>query len=195
MFNSHNQQTQAYASASADNLADTITMVSLSIQQNWASVGTQLENVRAQGRQSKYLWGQKRLTYVQVHVNKDSIYHEFIKCRGNSEKLLKLFMGIHGLGLVKAGFVCQLAAGKVGCMDTHNIKRLHLKASALSVPKGISEPLKHKRISKYITLCENEVGTERLWDDWCNFVAVRHPKLWDTGEDVSQAHIDYLTGV
>jgi hypothetical protein len=62
MYSVHAKAIQDYAKESSDNLADVITMVVLSIQQPWSAVGKQMADVKLNGRNSKFLWGNKGRT-------------------------------------------------------------------------------------------------------------------------------------
>ena len=60
--------------------------------------------------------------------------------------------------------------------------------------KQISEkivyPEIHIKINKYKSLCHN-IGTEKLWDTWCDYLSTKSPK-WSNGFEVSKVHYDYL---
>lgn len=189
---------------SADNLMDVAMLVSVSIQQNWLSCGEQLKDVRKNGSDSKYLWGVKSKTYKYLNSNKHKLYAQ-AKAIANSNKddsakaysLMKVFLRVDGLGLPKAGFMCQLTMGLVGCMDVHNIKEYKLDPNVFILNqnaktiKGLAA--NRKKIESYIELCHN-ISTESLWDTWCNNLATKSTK-WRDGNHVSEVHINYLLGV
>ena len=54
MYKIHAVKCQQYAQRSANNMADVALMVSLSIQQNWLTVGDQLADVRKNKTDSKF---------------------------------------------------------------------------------------------------------------------------------------------
>ena len=129
MYSVHAKAIQDYAQKSSDNLADVIIMVVLSIQQPWKNVGLQMADVKLNGRASKFLWGNKGRTYEYVMKRKGFIFNQFLAVvnsnKSDSDKaysLMNIFLRIDGLGMVKAGFVCQLSAGLVGCIDRQNIR-------------------------------------------------------------------------
>jgi len=129
MYSVHAKAIQDYAQESSDNLTDVIIMVVLSIQQPWKNVGSQMADVKLNGRASKFLWGNKGKTYEYVMKRKDFIFNQFLAVvnsnKSDTDKaysLMNIFLRIDGLGMVKAGFVCQLSAGLVGCIDLHNIR-------------------------------------------------------------------------
>ena len=203
MYKIHAKAVQEYAQRSADNMADVILMVVLSIQQNWSGVGDQLKDVRENKVDSRFLWGNKGKTYKYLATHKHFIYgqmlaisHSNLSDKDKALSLMTIFLKIPGLGLPKAGFTCQLIAGLVGCMDVHNIRMYNLDAKALTLakdPKGDkAKATNHNKIVNYIDLCTT-YGTENLWNSWCNFLATKSVK-WQDGNHVSEVHYTYLTG-
>ena len=198
MYSVHAKAIQDYAKESSDNLADVITMVVLSIQQPWSAVGKQMADVKLNGRNSKFLWGNKGRTYDYITRRKGFIFNQFLAVinsnKSDAEKaysLMNIFLRIDGLGMVKAGFVCQLTAGLVGCIDLHNIRLYGIDEKVLKLPKSLkSKHIKDEKINKYISICHN-IGTENLWDTWCNFLATKN-SVWSNGFEVSKVHYDYL---
>jgi hypothetical protein len=198
MYSVHAKAIQDYAKESSDNLADVITMVVLSIQQPWSAVGKQMADVKLNGRNSKFLWGNKGRTYDYITRRKGFIFNQFLAVinsnKSDAEKaysLMNIFLRIDGLGMVKAGFVCQLTAGLVGCIDLHNIRLYGIDEKVLKLPKSLkSKHIRDEKINKYISICHN-IGTENLWDTWCNFLATKN-SMWSNGFEVSKVHYDYL---
>lgn len=198
MYSVHAKAIQDYAQQSSDNLVDVIIMVVLSIQQPWKNVGLQMADVKLNGRSSKFLWGNKGRTYEYVMKRKSFIFNQFLAVvnsnKSDSDKaysLMNIFLRIDGLGMVKAGFVCQLSAGLVGCIDLHNIRLYGIDEKILKLPKSLkSKDIKDEKINKYISICHN-IGTENLWDTWCNSLATKS-SVWSNGFEVSKVHYDYL---
>ncbi len=194
MYSVHAKAIQDYAQKSSDNLADVIIMVVLSIQQPWKNVGLQMADVKLNGRASKFLWGNKGRTYEYVMKRKGFIFNQFLAVvnsnKSDSDKaysLMNIFLRIDGLGMVKAGFVCQLSAGLVGCIDLHNIRLYGIDEKILKLPKSLkSKDIKDEKINKYISICHN-IGTENLWDTWCNSLATKN-SVWSNGFEVAKVH-------
>mgnify|MGYP003675528114 FL=1 len=205
MFNVHNIKINAYAQRNPDNLFAVVMMVSLSIQQKWSLVGDMLSDMIENKSDCLYLWGNKRATYKYMITHKHFIHGQMmavIKSKNltdhaKSISLMKIFLKIDGLGLAKAGFVCQLVGGLVGCMDVHNIKTYGVEANSLKLNKNLktSKGLENNRrkIEKYITLC-HDYGTENLWNSWCSMIADKYPKDFLDSNHVSEVHYTYLTG-
>ena len=201
MYNLHATEIQSFAQKSANNLEAVILMVALSIQRRWNTVGKQMEDVKAKGHESKYLWGNKFKTYKYLQRHKHFMFAQFKAVINSSRdneykalKLMEIFLRIDGLGLAKAGFVCQLTAGLVGCIDTHNIRMYGIDIKHLKYSPNVKCHIKRKfKIKSYINICNN-IGTEHLWNNWCNYLAAKSPKSWRDGYHVSAAHVAYAKG-
>ena len=198
MYKIHAKAVQDYSKLSSDNLADVILMVVLSIQQPWYAVGEQLKDVKKLGRDSRFIWGNKIKTFDSLQAKKDFIYSQYLAVLNSSKSdddralsLMNVFLQIDGLGLAKAGFVCQLTAGLVGCIDIHNIRIYNIPQKDLAFSKTIkSKTLRNKKISNYISACHT-IGTESLWDTWCCSLATK-TKRFEDGFHVSKVHYDFL---
>ena len=139
-----------------------------------------------------YLESNKHKMYAQVMAVINSNKTDASKAMS----LMKIFLRVDGLGMAKAGFMCQLTAGLVGCMDSHNIKMYNLDAKDFVLAKnpktikGLDANV--KKIRNYIQIC-HEYGTENLWNSWCSFLATKSTK-WRDANHVSEVHYSYLTG-
>jgi hypothetical protein len=203
MFNTHCKAVQEYSQRNANNMADTVLMVVLSIQQNWLSVGEQMADVRANKLDSKFLWGNKIKTYEYLMSNKHKMFAQ-VKAVLNSGKsydekafsLMTIFLRVDGLGLPKAGFCCQLIAGMVGCMDVHNIKMYNVDPKILKLnpkPKTLKAmEANDQRTRTYIDLC-HAYGCDNLWNSWCENLATKSNR-WQDANHVSEVHYTYLIG-
>jgi hypothetical protein len=203
MYQDHAVAVQQYAKESASNLSDVTLMAVLSIKQPWLSIGNQLKDVRTNRLEAKALWGFKKDTYIYLESNKHKIYAQMMAVINSNKtdaskamSLMNIFLRVNGLGMAKAGFMCQLTAGLVGCMDSHNLKMYNLDAKDFVLaknPKTIkSLEANVKKIRNYVQIC-NEYGTENLWNSWCSFLATKSTK-WRDANHVSEVHYSYLTG-
>ena len=198
MYNIHARAVQNYSKLSSSNLADVILMVVLSIQQPWYAVGNQLKDVKLNGINSRFIWGYKAKTYKSLMSRKEFIYSQYLAVlnsnKSNDDKALSLmnvFLQIDGLGMAKAGFVCQLSAGLVGCIDIHNLRMYSIPMKDLKLSKSVkSKAIKNRRVMNYISIC-HDIGTEKLWNTWCNTLATKS-KRFEDGFHVSQVHYSYL---
>ena len=205
MFKIHNIKINAFAQRNPDNLFAVVMMFSLSIQQKWSLVGDMLSDMIENKAESKYIWGNKKSTYDYMTIHKHFIHGQMMAVlksknltdHGKAISLMKIFLKIDGLGLAKAGFVCQLVGGLVGCMDVHNIKTYGVEPNSLKLNKNLktSKGLENNRrkMEKYITLC-HDYGTENLWNSWCSMIANKYPKDFLDGNHVSELHYTYLIG-
>ena len=198
MYSVHAKNIQEYSRQSPENLNAVVLMVVLSIQQNWISVGDQLADVKKNGADSRFLWGNKAKAYKYMESRKHFLFSQYLAVlnskKTDAEKahsLMKIFLNIPGLGLVKAGFCCQLTAGLVGCIDLHNIRLYGIDESHLKVSMKVKnkEIIKNK-ITNYVNIC-HAIGTEKLWDNWCNYLSTKN-KRWRDGYHVSKVHETYL---
>ena len=204
MFLNHNFKINSFAQRNADNLALVILMVSLSIQQKWSTVGHMLSSVKESKKDSIYLWGSKAATYDYISTHKHFMYGQMMAALNShypndlkAFSLMKIFLKIDGLGIAKAGFVCQLISGLVGCMDVHNIKIYGVDPKLLVLNKNLTSKRgienNEKKIKQYIKLC-HDYGTENLWNSWCSMIADKYPKDFVDAHHVSELHYTYLTG-
>jgi len=196
-FKTVNPKINAYAQTSAGNNADMVMMVVLSIQQPWHAIGDQMKDYREHGANSRFVWGNKRKTFDWLQENKEALYRDAMESLcypvplERDRELMKAFLQVPGLGLAKAGFCCQLFAGRVGCIDVHNLRRLNIAPSVLSFDKSATVATKRKKIDAYVSACKQR-RTSWLWDTWCKLIASKDQKRWIDGDHVSAVHYDYL---
>ena len=178
--------------AHPDNFANGVTFVFTTIQQPLASTVTQMQDIRSNGADSKYLFGSKREGYLYVQKHKKRLHKQMCECvkNGDTESALDLLTDVPCLGIVKAAFVAQLCGMDVACIDSHNCDRLGLSRSALKFSKGIKHDLKLKKIADYVQLTIDTGGSQYWWDTWCAYVAGnRANKALDTAQKVSKYHV------
>lgn len=192
-FKTVNPKINAFAQTSAQNNADMVMMVVLSIQQPWHAVGEQMRDYRALGSESRFIWGNKRKTFDWLQEHKEALYHDAMSAKNDFE-LMQAFLNVPGLGLAKAGFCCQLFAGRVGCIDVHNLRRLNIAPSVLVFDKKTKPATQRKKIDAYISACKQR-RTSWLWDTWCKLIASKDSKRWIDGDHVSAVHYEYLINV
>ena len=205
MFKVHNLKINSYAQRNPNNFFLVVMMVSLSIQQKWALVGSMLSDMLENKSDSKYIWGNKKITFDYMTTHKHFIYAQMMAVLSSKKltdhakamSLMKIFLKIPGLGIPKAGFLCQLVAGLVGCMDIHNIKTYSIDINSLKLNKNLTgkkaKENNRRKIENYITLC-HDYGTENLWNSWCSMIAAKYPTDFIDGNHVSEVHYTYLTG-
>jgi len=200
MFDTHQWRVENYAQQSAKRTSDVIAMVLLSIRMQWSTVGMQMQNWREDSIQSQYLWGFKRKGMEYVKANQHRLFYRVRAARSGEiwiEDLMRDMLAVPGLGMVKAGFACQLLTGHVGCLDVHNIKRLKLDPSEWHVRsyKDVDKQLREvdSKIATYMQMIDVCGGGDLLWDEWCEHLA-SISEAFEDAEDVSLRHVTYLTG-
>lgn len=187
MFTTHQRRISDYARKSPENMARVLKFVILTIRNRMHNLPADMETLDTGGQVADeingILYGFKRDSVNQIDAEAESLYaqaesivYHATSEREAAESLLGLFTGIHGLGLAKAGFACQLIYGISACLDSHNIARFnipwsHMKSSGLKSAKTLKT--RRKWISRYCDYVENCGGTESLWDSWCEFVYTR----------------------
>jgi len=196
-FKKHNPLINQYAQKSAEHTKNMVMMVVLSIQQPWWKVGDQMQDYKQLGSESRFVWGNKANTLAWLDINADSLYADAMDalahCKGRELdiRLMQIFIRVDGLGLAKAGFCCQLFAGRVGCIDIHNLRRLDIPESALKFSKKLKPESQRKKIETYVDACRKR-RCSWLWNSWCGLIAKKQPKHWIDGDHVSQVHYDFL---
>lgn len=136
------------------------------------------------------LWGSKRagFDYLETPRGLETLQRATYTV-GRTETLLAL-AEIPGLGLVKAGFVCQQAFGFGGCIDTHNLKLYGIPTADVTLGSvKLEGEAAHRKASAYLGLCDRLGGPETLWDAWCEFVAETQPARYESAHAVSFAHL------
>ena len=189
----HNHIINEYAQRSACNMVDTLAMVQLSIQQTWYGVGDQMADWREHGIHSKFVWGGKAEALAYALENKYSLYAEAMEFKDDPAALMAVFLQVPNLGLVKAGFMCQLFSGGVGCLDLHNLRNYNVPKGLTTYNKGATAKTRTRKISEYVTWCAKR-RSEFLWNRWCTMVAEKYPNRFADAEHVSASHVEYLLG-
>lgn len=200
MYSLHNPQIREIAQGSEQGLQNTIAFVFASIRERTFLLPKYMQEYAKYGSHSSWVWGNKTQGLQYLDANISEIYarmKRIIKSKKASSdvELMLLFLEIPGLGLAKAGFVCQLVAGKSGCIDSHNINRFFPDGKApawLSVSKDLSLAKKREKVEKYLDFIRTIGGTRFLWDSWCKHIARQYPKQFTDANHVSKLHLDCI---
>lgn len=196
MYREHIQACNDACQSGPEETARMLRFVLATIQQQLETVPDIMADFAELGADSRFAFGSKKDGLAYVEENSESIYWDAMAAIGDDVELMLTFLRVPGLGLVKAGFACQLFAGRVGCLDVHNIRMYGLKPSALVVSKKVREVTLRRRIVQYIALCEALGGPVALWANWCQYKADVAPAgNWpEGGESVSVLHIEACHG-
>lgn len=180
MFAKHQTQISEFARTNPENFGLVLKFVIVTIRNRMFNVPADMEILarpETPGELAGVLYGFKQDSIDQIEREQDSFYWQAEEIvyhaeteREAEENLLALFTGIHGLGLAKAGFACQLIYGVSACLDSHNLTRFgipfnHMKSSTFKNAKRYATRQKWiRRYCDYVAQCG---GTESLWDSWC----------------------------
>ena len=180
MYADHQPIIAEYALASPAGFARTVTFVLATVKRYFYNVHLVLDR-------PAYFTpaGQRGYAYVQCAAHD---LWQFATAGCATADRLRRYMDIPGLAYCKAGFLCQLVHGQVGCLDTHNLKRFGLSPTAFRVPNTTEASTERLRV--YVTTCEVTAGgPQALWDDWCHLQARLYPLVWRDAEHVSAYHV------
>jgi hypothetical protein len=118
----------------------------------------------------------KRAAINYANENKTAIWFAYQQMNAK-EFFHYLVENIPGMGPAKAAFVVQLSKGKLGCLDTVNVKRYGL-------PEIPPTPKKYLE-----TLEQLGITSGRMWRDWCSHVAERDGLITSK---LSEAHASFV---
>lgn len=182
-----------FTQASAANFQRAALFVLATIQQQLETTPVALTDMIESGTASRFAWGHKSKGVAYLAEHHETLYRDAMAARGAPVELLNVFLRVPGFALVKSGFLCQIFAGSVGCIDLHNVKLYGISRSDTRYDPATPETLARKR-DRYVALCEGLGGAHSLWSRWCDYVASIRPANWDDGADVSRFHVDVITG-
>ena len=198
MFNIHQKAIQNACVNNPDMIAQVMITTINSIRTGWYLVGNMNKDVNKLGLDSRFMKNRvKAKAFKYIHRNKKDIAIAFNDYSIGKMSLCDLLLYIAecpGLGLPKAGFVIQLALGKIGCLDSHNMERFGLSPSTFKFGSNATISLKRKKAQLYIDTCEKLGGCEYLWNTWCNYLADINPNKYNNGFHVSKLHQDFILG-
>ena len=167
-----------------------------SVRNQFTGTEKRLKEIKKFGAKATALNNKVKNNGYKYIQNNYKHLHEVIHSKDltMADKLVAL-TEIPNIGLVKAGFILQLCLGKVGCIDCHNQQMFGIDIKDITLQKPAKLATKLKVAQNYIKLCEDLGGTEYLWNNWCEFIADRHPTRFEDANHVSQVHIDAIVTV
>ena len=201
MFKTHQAIISKHARRSPQNFAKVLQFVILTVQEPLYRVPNNIKTAAKGGEDAMgVLFGFKFQAYNNAEQIAETAlsYCEHVNAQDIPEKakakaMVECIASEYGFGLVKAGFVIQLAYGYAGCLDTHNIKRYGLKPTAFKNYKALKTAKgRARKLDAYINLVYKLGGPEGLWDSWCQYVADNQPQYYRDANHVSQIHVDAI---
>ncbi len=196
MYQQHMQACHDACQSSPDGTARMLRFVLATIQQQLETVPDIMADFETAGADSRFAFGSKKAGLQWLEAHASETYWDALAVADNDVELLKVFLRVPGLGLVKAGFAAQLFAGRVGCLDVHNIRLYNVREQVLRVNKNAKPETIHRRASEYAETCLRLGGPVSLWAHWCEYKAEVSPAgNWpEGGESVSMLHVEALHG-
>lgn len=212
MFANHQPVISAYARENPENFANVLKFVILTIRARLFNIPADmdtLERPETPDALAGVLYGFKADSIAQIereaeslHWQAESIVYHAESERETAANLLNLFTGVHGFGLAKAGFAAQLIYGVSACIDSHNLARFNIAASAIkssTFKNAKAHKTRDKWIQRYCDIVKKCGGTESLWDSWCEYVYARPDTVgakigvaYHSAEHVSALHCTSL---
>jgi hypothetical protein len=184
-----------HALSTPQGLVDVIGFVLATIRQPFQEVKNQMADIRLNGRESKYLFGSKRIGYAYAEDHAAVLHAAIIAAVDVNDVIgaVDILSNVPGLGIVKASFVAQICGLEVACLDTHNLRRLGLAESAMKLAKSVKPATKRKKIADYVGLCATTGGARHWWNIWCETVAgSSRNKSLTSADMVSAYHVECL---
>lgn len=193
MYKQDQYEIQKACESDAKYTREAMLFVSRSIRNHFSRLRKITDDERSLGIESTSLNQKiKRDAFEYIHANYKQLHEDiFNPDLSLAEKLLSV-SSIPGIGIVKAGFVLQLCIGKVGCLDTHNLRMFGFSDSTFKFSKTTKRNTALSKARLYIETCEKLGGSEFLWDNWCEFIAAKYPKHFQSAEDVSKLHVELI---
>jgi hypothetical protein len=202
MFKEHQSKIGAWARAHPDNFGRVLQFVILTIRAPLYNIRADIETAQAGGPAAmSVLFGFKAQAYAEAWAKRETAlsFCEHVLAdpdltpREQDMAMLEHIADMAGFGPVKAGFVLQLAFGRCGCLDTHNLIRLGVPMRAFGNYK-MRKTTKGRRamLSHYVSHVYRLGGPEKLWDGWCDYVARKYPAIYTDADHVSRLHCEAL---
>lgn len=189
MFKDDQKVIAEFSAKNADNFARVQKFVICTIQQQLKTAVKQ-----SNGERDLNAFGFKLKALANIAEYKEYRYQAAYELytEGEHDELLSCVSSWFGFGLVKAGFVLQLAFGISGCIDTHNLKLFGIKKNTVTLGANVKSNTRLKKAIAYNQLIQKIGGTEFLWDTWCEYVAVNQPRTYTNAAQVSSLHVDAI---
>lgn len=182
MFQEHNAPIGAAARSNPASHAKACRFVLATIRARW--LPDVYETFKANDLSNRKVWFGKKLAGIAyIATNETDLWRDAMAAIDDAERI-KVYLRIPGIGIAKAGFICQLVFGRVGCLDSHNLRRFGLKEDHFKLKTAAKS--RERQIAEYIDTCARVGGAEYLWDSWCALIG---EKYGYSAEHVSACHL------
>ena len=165
------------------------------IQQQFHTVGSILDEWDERGIEAESCWGMKRdgLAFLEEPTSWKPVALELLRAANENDRELGIdtLIAIPGINTVKAAFICQLVGLETACLDTQNLKRLGIEnVRAFYITPTNTAKTRTAKIRAYLKLCDELGSSESFWNIWCEQIAQIYPQHFDTDWDVSSFHVE-----
>ena len=204
MYQEHATKIQRYAQRNADNLEHVGQFVAFTIHNQFKVAVDQLQDYR-EGHYDTLddAIPATHLAIGWLQANKDTLHwhlqdiwnSDYSDAEKTDYMLSYVASEVPGLGLIKAGFLLQMAYGLSACLDTHNLKRFNIPTRAFRSDKFKelrTAKSRRRKVKKYRDTCEKFGGTAKLWDTWCAYMAEKFYATYSNPDMVSSLHCEAL---
>ena len=180
MYNTHQPIIGAAMRASPSGLARAVVFGLATIQVKFPDAVRECQRYCTTGELHPMAFFGTKLEGVKwINENANRLFTQLENAPHENARL-RLFTQIPGIGIVKAGFLCQLRDGLIGCLDVHNLKRFGINRRRFD----------HKtqaRINEYIETCfQIGGGSCTLWNEWCRLIGAKYGM---PAEKISEMHL------
>ena len=189
MYDTHGKIIAGYASESPLHLLTVAKFVHATINMQFQHVPGILRNSIA--RNNANMSKNAKLGLAQWYEQRHAIYGVVYGASADVDKLMAV-ASMHGLGIVKAGFLLQLALHeprqRYACLDRRNIAFFGLDEEKFKAqPRNLIK--RRALIEEYLQLCGYLGGSVGLWNLWCTKMSHDRPQYFPTAESVSALHV------
>lgn len=172
MYSEHVPQINSAMRSDPDYFARGILFAAMSARCPITRVPEILRDVDTQGAGSRYLGAAKFQCWEWLQTNATDAWQKVTRM-DCPNALRYLAHNVPGLGIVKAGFVCQFLRHDIGCLDTHNMRWHKIPARAFCSSnhgkRGRKSGYSEAQFKRYEALACGNART--LWDEWCTKVS------------------------
>ena len=200
MYSEHQPLISKFAQSSPEGLARVIQFALLSARVKFFNMPSDFD-AALQGDPGT-LYGHKGPGFNLAWVDREANYWNALDAynhawndQDRANRLLLYFAGLPALGVVKAGFVSQMAFGLSGCIDTHNVKRFGVCQKTIRNWQNFNQKsptVRRRYVDAYNAVIDAQGGTATLWDGWCTYLHTLNPKAYNSPDEVSAIHLCIL---
>ena len=194
MFYPDQAHIRHYATGSPTHLFRVGVFVQATINRHFEQVQACMHAYDAEGLDASWLSAQQRQALEALAYEAPRLHAclpQWYRGKRGLEACLHAWTACRGFGIVKAAFMAQLILPPSlygGCLDRHHLRRVGLHERTFERTPASAEALT-QRIATYMATCKSLGGSARLWNAWCETLAMLRPQVWPTAAAVSAYHV------